>query len=254
MGVSLRNRPADTGKSRARFLRHRLAEELRLARVTAGLTQSQLARRAGISQALVSLAERGGRGVSLEVASQMAASAGCELGLRVYAGDGVRLRDSGQLAIAESILGAAHPSWHPRLEQPISRTDRRAADVVLEGAEEVIHLEIERRLVDFQAQLRAAMLKRDALTASRTVPVRLIIVLPDRRSNREALRRVSSPLERAMPLISARFRRSIVTGEPLGSDGLVLWRISASKPGDQSDTRRRKAAEIIRPSDGNGRG
>ena len=73
----------------------------------------------------------------------------------------MRLRDSGQLALAQTIAAAAHPSWRARLEVPVAPGDPRAADLVLTGPTEIIHIEIERALVDFQAQLRSAQLKRE---------------------------------------------------------------------------------------------
>jgi transcriptional regulator with XRE-family HTH domain len=191
--------------------------------VSAGLSQSQLALRAGVSQPLVSAVERGVRGTSIEVASRLASAAGCELGLRLFPADGIALRDSGQLAMAEGLVAAASPLWHARLELPVSSSDRRAADLVLEGASEVLHIEIERRLVDLQAQLRSATLKRDALAARYDVPVRLILALPDRKSARTVVQQMGVVLARTLPAGSARIRRTLITGEPLEMDGILFW-------------------------------
>jgi transcriptional regulator with XRE-family HTH domain len=223
MGATVRNRPADAGRTRARQLRQRFAAELRIARVAAGVSQSQLARRAGVSQSFVSAVERGARGASLDIAARLANACGCELGVRIFPGDGVSLRDSGQLTIAESLVAAASPLWHARLEQPVSSADRRAADLVLEGRSEVLHIEVERRLVDLQAHLRAATLKREALAARYQQPVRLILALPDRRSARSVVAQLAVLVARTLPVSSARIRRSLITGEPLGGDGILLW-------------------------------
>jgi transcriptional regulator with XRE-family HTH domain len=223
MGLTFRSRPIDIGRSRARYLRQRFGEELRVARVSAGLSQSQLARLAGVSQTTVSAVERGTRGVTMEVACRLAAGCGCELGVRLFPADGVALRDSGQLAMAEAVVAAANPVWHARLEVPVSSSDRRAADLVLEGQSEVLHIEIERRLVDLQAQLRSATLKRDALAARYAVPVRLILALPDRRSTRTVVQRMGAVMARTLPIGSARIRRTLITGEPLEGDGILFW-------------------------------
>jgi transcriptional regulator with XRE-family HTH domain len=238
MSATFRNRPVDTGRSRARFLRQRFGEELRVARVLAGLSQSQLARRARVSQTTVSAVERGARGASMEVASRLATGCGSELGVRLFPGDGVSLRDSGQLAMAEALLAAASPLWHARLELPVSTShrgaaDRRAADLVLEGTSEVLHIEIERRLVDLQAQLRSATLKRDALAVRFQNPVRLILALPDRRSARAAVEQMSALIARTLPAGSARIRRSLVTGEPLDGDGILFWPMPRQGPGSR---------------------
>jgi transcriptional regulator with XRE-family HTH domain len=223
MDRTFRHRPLDSGRSRARFLKQRFGEELRVARVSAGLTQSQLALRASVSQPLVSAVERGVRGTSIEVASRLASASGCELGLRLFPADGVGLSDSGQLAMAEAIVAAASSLWHARLEVPVNSSDRRAADLVLEGPNEVLHVEIERGLVNFQAQLRSATLKRDALAARYDLPVRLILALPDRRSARLVVQQMGVVLARTLPARSAQIRRTLMTGEPLEADGILFW-------------------------------
>jgi transcriptional regulator with XRE-family HTH domain len=180
MALTFRRRPVDVGRDRARFLRHRFGGELRTSRVVAGLSQASVAGRAAVSQSFASGVERGTRGASLEVACRLAAAVGYELSLRLYPADGVSLRDSGQLAIAQAIVSSAHASWHARLEAPIGTGDRRAADLILEGIDEVLHIEIERGLADLQAQVRAAQLKRESIVARYDRAVRLVIAVPDR--------------------------------------------------------------------------
>ncbi len=116
-----------------------------------------------MSQAQVSRAEHGTGGMSLEQRCRLAAAVGHEIGWKLYPVATVSLRDSGQLALAHAIIAGAHATWHRQLELPVASGDRRAADLVLSGPEELIHIEIERTLVDFQAQLRSAQLKRHAL-------------------------------------------------------------------------------------------
>jgi transcriptional regulator with XRE-family HTH domain len=227
MAQTFRHRPADTGRARAIFVRRRLGEELRIARMAAGLTQSQVAVVAGVTQSHVSAVERGTRNVSLKAACLLAASAGHELAVRLFPTDAVSLRDSGQAAMAGAIVDAAHPTWHAYLEMPVSKTDRRAADLVLVGQREVLHLEIERRLVDFQAQLRAATLKRESLATRFAQPVHLILVLPDRKSSRYAVRELERIVSRTMPVASARIRRAIASGATAGGDGILFWPTAA---------------------------
>ncbi len=91
-------------------------------------------------------------------------------------------------------MHAAHPSWRPQLEVPVAPGDLRAADLLLASAIEIVHVEIERALVDLQAQLRAAQLKREAIArAQQADPVRLVIAVPDTRATRgRASRRSAS--------------------------------------------------------------
>lgn len=224
---NLRSNARASGASRSRWLALRFGQELRIARVTAGLSQAQLAQRAGVTQTVVSRAERGLEEASLRVRCRLAAAAGHELGWRLYPVASVRLRDSGQLAIAQVITREAHRSLTPILEAPIGPADARAADLLLTGPAEILHIEIERALVDIQAQLRAARLKRDAL-AERDPrdrrPVRLVLAVPDTRTTRLRLAPAQDVLSRALPATTRQIWRSIRTGAPLGLDGILFVR------------------------------
>jgi transcriptional regulator with XRE-family HTH domain len=192
--------------------------------MTAGLTQMRAARLAGVSQTEVSRAERGLGEIRLDARCRLAAACGHELGWRLYPVSTVGLRDSGQLTIAHAIVGAAHPNWKPHLEVPVAVGDRRAADLLLVGPAEVIHIEIERALVDLQAQLRSAELKRQALTESRLATVRLILAVPDTRTSRVRLAPFAELLSRTLPVKSAIVWRAIRRGELLGGDGILFVR------------------------------
>jgi transcriptional regulator with XRE-family HTH domain len=218
----LRAKPAHIGQQRAAQLRHRLGGELRLARVTAGLTQRQVGRLAKVSQGFVSSVERGHRSASLAVCARLAAACGHELAVRLYPIRSIPLRDSGQLAIVQSITTQAAASWHPRLEFPIASGDLRAADLVLEGRNEVIHIEVERSLVDLQAQLRAAQLKREALAGRFDRPVRLVIAVPGRRSARNLVRSLGVVGTPTLPAHSRAIWQAIRNGSSLGADGFLF--------------------------------
>lgn len=83
--------------------------EVRVARGAAGLTQSQLARRSGTSQPMISRVESGSP-VDLRAMARIARGLGQNLSVRLFPTDGIRLRDSGQLSVAEVIRAAAHAS------------------------------------------------------------------------------------------------------------------------------------------------
>ena len=222
---SFRSRSTSKGLSRARYLATAFGRELRIARMSAGLTQMQVAKLAGISQQQVSLVERALSDVSLAIRCQLVAACGHELGWRLYPVATVRLRDSGQLALAQVILAAAHPSWKAQLEAPIGPGDPRAADLLLVGPAEIIHIEIERALVDFQAQLRSAQLKRDALIARGEKPIRLVIAVPARQATAVRLAPFAQLIRQTMPATSRGIWRAIRRGEPLGADGILYVRV-----------------------------
>lgn len=221
---NFRARAADVGRVRSRYLAATFGRELRIARVASGLSQGQLASMAQTCQTEVSKAERGLLDVSLDARCRLAAACGHELGWRLYPVATVRLRDSGQMSLAQAITAAAHSSWRARLEVPIAAGDPRAADLVLASPTQVIHIEIERALVDFQAQLRSAQVKREALMASLGKGVRLVIAVPDTRATRARLAPFAQLLAGTMPAGSREIWRSIRTGEPLGADGILYVR------------------------------
>lgn len=215
-------RPAAIGRQRWRELRVRFGRDLRTARVTAGLTQAQLGKRAEVSQEAVSAAERGARHPSWDVACRLAAGCGTELSIRLYTADGVSLRDSGQLRLAEAISTAAHPAWHIRLEHPVGDGSRRAHDIVMELADEIYAVEIERGFGDVQGQFRAAQLKRDVLAQRSDRPVRLVLAVPDTASARRVVRDHAALFARAMPIPSRTLWRAIRSGTCTGGDGILF--------------------------------
>jgi hypothetical protein len=177
---------------------------------------------AGVSQSVVSRAERATRRVDWSTACALASATGHELGLRLHPTDGVALRDRGQLEAVRQILAEAHPSWHPAIEQPVGTGDRRAADLVLTGPTETIHVEVERGLVDLQAQLRAAQLKRAALTEHVGRRVRLVMAVPGSRRTRRLVSQLLPTLRSAMPATSRAIWASIRSGSQLGADGFLF--------------------------------
>lgn len=160
---------------------------------------------------------------SLDAMHRLAAATGHDLSIRLFPGGGVRLRDSGQLAVADQIRAATHPSWRIRLEMPVGAPpDRRAADMILETAAELVVVEVERALLDFQAQFRAAQLKRAAIAERSSRFVRLVMAMPDTRRNRAVIDTHRSMLETALPTPSRKIWGSLRSGSPVGGDGL-LW-------------------------------
>jgi transcriptional regulator with XRE-family HTH domain len=197
--------------------------ELRTARSVAGLSQRELAKRSGLSQAAISRFESALASPDLRSIARLAGGVGHRLSVRLFPADGIRLRDSGQLAVAEQIRAAAHPSWQVRLEVPVGLPpDRRAADMVLGGPDEAILVEIERGLRDFQAQLRAAQLKRVALTERLGRSVRLVIAVPDTVAARRAIVPHAQIVRSALPVSSRAAWASVRSGAALAGDAL-LW-------------------------------
>ena len=173
---------------------------------------------------MVAAAEAGDTGLSLAVRCRIAAATGHELALKLYPASSIPLRDSGQLKFAEAIAKAAVDPWRPRFEVLTGPGPMQATDVLLECADEIVHIEIERALVDFQAQLRAAEIKRTSLAGNDPRPVRLVIAVPARPATRRAIAEHASVINRALPVSSRSIWLALRAGRPIGGDGLLLMR------------------------------
>ncbi|HEY8921988.1 MAG TPA: hypothetical protein VIN32_05095, partial [Candidatus Limnocylindria bacterium] len=95
-------------------------------------------------------------------------------------------------------------------------------DMVLDGPAGMVGVEVERALLDLQAQLRAAQLKRTAMAERTGRTVRLVIGVLDTRRNRAAVLTHRSLLAAALPVPSKRIWACLRSGAPVLGDGL-LW-------------------------------
>lgn len=219
----LRGRRGDLARQRGADIVRRTGREVRLARVQLGMSQQSVATRARISQSTLSRIELGTYSTDVATLARISAAVGTRLSVQLYPTERVRLRDSGQLGIAQALTSLAHPDWRPSLELPVAPPpDMRAADLVFTSPLEVLHLEIERNLVDLQAQLRAGLLKREALAQRYQEPVRFVLVLPDTTRLRRLVDSQSALISTALPRNSRQTAAALRGGEALGADGL-LW-------------------------------
>jgi transcriptional regulator with XRE-family HTH domain len=222
----------------------RFGREFGIARRIAGLSQLAVATRVRTSQARLSRIERGAVSPDLITAERLAAAVGYRLTVSLVPDAGVRLRDSGQLDLAEAIRRESHPSWKVRLEAPIGPPpDRRAGDMLFESRADAALFEIERLLADFQAQFRAAQLKRAALAERLGRVVRLVIAVPDLPRARRLITPHSALIRAALPISSRRAWAAIRSGTPIGGYAL-LWVRTARIGSRPTRSGSRPAAEI----------
>ena len=157
----------------------------------------------------------------LNTLCRVSGAVGLDLSARAYPGRGPRLRDTGQLEVAEGLRALAHASWRVGLEVSAGEHGQ-AADEVFFGPTEIIQVEVERLILDWQGQYRPALRKREVLAARHDRPVRLVIAVEDTKRNRRMLAEHASLIKELFPAGSREVMRAIRTGEPLGRDGL-LW-------------------------------
>jgi len=101
----------------------------------------------------------------------------------------------------------------------------------MSGPKEVIHIEIERILVDVQAQLRSGHLKRQVLAERLQRTVHFVLAVADTRANHARAAPVVDLLARALPVTSRDAWAAIRSGTSLGGDGILFVRVPGASGG-----------------------
>ena len=194
-----------------------------MARGSAAMSRAEASLRAGLARSTWERIEAGDPSVTLAALAAATETVGLDLVIQTYPGREPGLRDSGQLSMAQALIRMASPAWSVSLEEPAGEHGR-AIDLVLWGADEILAIEIERMLVDWQGQLRRWLAKRDWLESQHARPVRLVVVIADTRRNRDAVTPFGAVIAGTLPAGSRSVLAAIRTGGPLRTDGLCWLR------------------------------
>lgn len=197
---------------------HELGRELRLARISAGHSQADVARQLATTQPRISRVERAaGVRASLEELIRHAAAVGLRLYVRAYPATR-RVLDQPQLGLLQRFRDriAAACGWELEVPVPIPG-DLRAGDARITLGTTTILVEAITRLADVQAQARAAQIKRRDLIATR-----LILLVAATETNRRALRAAGPVLRQAFPMRTASAMRMLAKGRDPGADAIVI--------------------------------
>lgn len=216
-GVPVRSTPTAIGERRSRQLRQRLAEELVVARLAAGLSRREVAGRVGVSADRLARAERADAvAQTIDLVARIGAALGLQLAASMYPfGDPVR--DRAHLALLARFRARLHASirWQVEVPIPISG-DRRSGDAVIAGDGWDALIEAETRLDDVQLVERRAAAKQRDLGATR-----LILLMADTKHNRDVVALHPELLQR-FPTPTRACLRSLRQGRDPGGDGLVI--------------------------------
>ena len=199
----------------------RVADDARLARIAAGLSQSEVGRAIGASHARVGRFERGEvANPTVDFLGAYCAVVGLELAIRAYpAGDPIR--DRAQLALLERLRARLHPAlrWRPEVPLPIEG-DLRAWDAEITGSTPNLwraRVEAETKIADGQALERRLALKlRDDPGGH------LILLVSDTRANRAALRAMGTGLRELLPLETRAILIAFAAGRDPAMSGIVI--------------------------------
>lgn len=198
-------------------IRRELVEELRRARVRAGLSQRAVANAIGRHKTTVSRLERGlVADISLTQVVRHAAVVGLVVRANLFPA-GAPFRDAGQLRILSRLQPHVRPPFVWLLEVPVAANDLRAFDAaaVMPGCR--IGFEVWSRVRDVQAQARSSMRKQTDADLDR-----LVLVFADTTANRAAVHAAGEPLRRAFPLSTRAVLLGLREGRDPGGDGIVF--------------------------------
>ncbi len=195
-----------------------VAEGLRRARLSAGLTLTEVGAAVGVGRSTVSRTElAGGCAPRLDVLARHAATVGLRARVQLYPGN-EPLRDAGQLALMSRLRASVGPVGTWAVEVPVAgASDRRAIDAVLSLPGGRIGLEWITRLTDGQAQIRDITLKQRDARLERMV----LVVLASSR-NRRALRTLAPAVGEAFPVATRSILRDLRGGRLPPGNGIVL--------------------------------
>jgi transcriptional regulator with XRE-family HTH domain len=216
--MALRERRLDRGRRVARRALIAIGEELRDARLLAGLTQGAVGHLVGLSHSQISRIEHGlVPGVSFQTLAMIGSVLGLDIPLRAYPNEDP-VRDAAQLALLARFRALLPRSLRHRTEVPLGIPgDRRAWDNVIDGPGWSLPVEAETRLRDTQALRRKLALKcSDAGAPS------MLLVLADTRHNRHVLRQTRAEFAEAFPVPGREALTSLRAGRRPRGGAIVL--------------------------------
>lgn len=210
-------------KDRAVAQAARIGGAIKTARGITGFSVAAASARAGIADSTWRRVERGAPGASVATLCAMTDAVGLDFVAQIYPGRGPRLRDTGQLELAHVVSAMVSDAVTVSMEVPAG-DHGEAIDMVLWRPDEILAIEIERLMLDAQAQLRRLNLKREWLAARHRRPVRQVVIVEDTRRNRMALDPHLSLLRTTLSAGSREVFSAIRSGRTLGRDGLAWLR------------------------------
>jgi transcriptional regulator with XRE-family HTH domain len=198
-------------------LARQFGDELRYARLAAGLSQARVAAAAGVTQGSISRVERGMPPYpDIVEAARVARIVGLDLSVRCYQAPG-QLRDAAHIALIRRLLERLGPDVTHSLEAPIQTDDQRAWDVLLIAGGTRIGIAAETRIRDLQALLRRERQKQLDGGVDR-----LLLLVADTRHNRAALAEAGASLWASFPLGTRALLTGLGRSEAPDANGIVI--------------------------------
>jgi transcriptional regulator with XRE-family HTH domain len=217
--MGTRESARDRGQRQARALVYSIGQELRQARIAAGLSQAHVARAAGLWQSRISKTERAEPPFArVDELALHCAALGYRLASKAYP-EGSPVRDAPQLDLISGLRAIVSNVFRWRTEVGLDIPgDRRAWDVWLDGPG-VVAIDAETRIGDMQSLQRKLELKlRDSGSP------RLVLVVSDTQHNRRVIREHRAALASTLPLDTREVLAALRQGEVPRANGIAFVR------------------------------
>jgi transcriptional regulator with XRE-family HTH domain len=214
-------------------LRRSLAAEIRRLRTDSGLSQTAVARAAGISRAHLSAIEAGDDGGSVGTIARLAAVLGAHLHARLYPNSGPAIHDRIQARVGEAVVRILDARWRVFPEVPVRAPTRGRIDLVLFDAEArlAVATEIESGLRRIEQLIGWHRLKAEALPSSPIWPelardgppaIHRLLVVRATRETRAVATSLEVTLRAAYPAAEDELRAALAGRSPWPGD-CVMW-------------------------------
>jgi transcriptional regulator with XRE-family HTH domain len=214
--MGTRERPSDRGRRRAREHLDRVASDVRLARVGAGLSLRDVGAAADVDHVALWMFERRRRDLRLEDLSAVCQVLSLDLTLRAYpAGDPIR--DAAHARLLARFKARLHPRlrWSTEVPLPIPG-ELRAWDAMVAGPGWRTAVEAETAINDVQALERKLALKTRDGGADH-----VLLLVADTRRNRRAIDTAPAAFTE-LPLRNRHVLRDLGAGRQPSGNGLVI--------------------------------
>jgi transcriptional regulator with XRE-family HTH domain len=222
-------------RRRERETRHSVGEALRRLREDAGLSQSAVARAAGIDRSFLGRIESGERPSSVATLIAVSTVLGADLPIRPYPSTGPLIHDRSQAPMVEAVLRILHSRWNASPEVPLVHPARGVADLVLSDrpCTVVIEGEVQSHLRRLEQQLRWHREKELSLPSSdvwrlaadpaRPPTTSRLLVLRSTRELRDLANTYEATLRAAYPSTCRSIHAALTTGDAPWPGAGILW-------------------------------
>lgn len=212
-----RTRPQYEAARLAQWILADIGRELRLARISGGMRQTDVARAIGASTSHISRIERARVSyLTIPRLARHAAAVGLKASVKLYP-LGRRLLDKPQIELLGRFRKRLHPSWTWQTEVPVPLPgDLRSGDCIIAVPGCSVLVEAYTRLADWQAQTAAAGRKRRDLNADR-----LVLLIAATHANRRALAEAAN-VGASFPMRTKATLAALGEGRDPGADAVVV--------------------------------